>query len=153
MKKCVYCRTSIDGRVSATCEACVGQKELREKARHAVSEAIRKGTLVPQPCQECGDLKSQGHHPDYSKPLEVQWLCYPHHLIAHNKVKRERPATGRTYYLMLRVTDPEKSLIHQAAGAETVSSWARRMLAESAIESIEANNLRETLISNMKVKK
>jgi hypothetical protein len=36
--------------------------------------------LVPQPCEVCGATKVEKHHPDYSKPLEVRWLCREHHL-------------------------------------------------------------------------
>lgn len=47
--------------------------------------AIRSGQLVKQPCQVCGDPKSQAHHDDYSKPLEVQWLCSKHHGERHRR--------------------------------------------------------------------
>jgi len=52
--------------------------------------AIRDGNLVRQPCIECGDLKVEAHHPDYSKPLEVIWLCRSHHRILHNEEKRRQ---------------------------------------------------------------
>ena len=54
------------------------------KARNAVSNAIRDGRLVRQPCEICGD-KSQAHHDDYRKPLDVRWLCRKHHLEHHEK--------------------------------------------------------------------
>lgn len=57
------------------------------KARTAVGNAIRDGRLVRQPCEVCGDPKSQAHHEDYSKPLEVRWLCFVHHRIAHGQYK------------------------------------------------------------------
>src|SRR4051812_39153823 len=44
--------------------------------------ALRKGVLTRQPCEVCGSEKSQAHHEDYSKPLEVRWLCRPHHTEA-----------------------------------------------------------------------
>lgn len=53
-------------------------------ARHALSWAIRSGRLVRQPCVCCGNPKSEGHHPDYSRPLEVVWLCGPHHKAVHS---------------------------------------------------------------------
>lgn len=44
-----------------------------------VNNAIRSGRLVKQPCIICGSLLSEAHHADYSKPLEVEWLCRKHH--------------------------------------------------------------------------
>jgi hypothetical protein len=52
----------------------------RAKARRAVREAIRKGTLTRNPCEVCNSIKAESHHPDYSKPLEVRWLCKFHHI-------------------------------------------------------------------------
>lgn len=56
-----------------------------EKAfAHALMrEAIRKGTLVRQPCEKCGNTTVDGHHDDYSKPLDVRWLCRKHHTAHH----------------------------------------------------------------------
>jgi len=45
--------------------------------------AIRNGWLTPQPCEACGKEKSQGHHEDYSRPLDVIWLCIRHHQDRH----------------------------------------------------------------------
>lgn len=54
------------------------------KARTAVSNALRDGRLRKGPCALCGSKKRvQGHHPDYSKPLEVTWLCEPCHKRHH----------------------------------------------------------------------
>lgn len=55
-------------------------------ARYAVSNAIRDGKLKPQPCWVCG-AKAQAHHPDYSDPLGVVWLCEQHHREAHALVQ------------------------------------------------------------------
>lgn len=49
------------------------------KARSAVSNAIRDKRLIKLPCCVCGDINSQAHHEDYSKPLEVIWVCIKHH--------------------------------------------------------------------------
>lgn len=58
---------------------------LKYRARNAVNNAIRDGKLVRMPCRICGE-KAQAHHEDYSKPLEVDWLCFKHHReIAHNQ--------------------------------------------------------------------
>ena len=59
----------------------------RFKARKIVQNAIRRGRLVRLPCVVCGK-KAQGHHPDYSRPLEVVWLCPTHHQQTHAQMKR-----------------------------------------------------------------
>lgn len=51
----------------------------RVKARLLAHKAERSGVLVKQPCEICGSLDVQKHHDDYSKPLEVKWLCRKHH--------------------------------------------------------------------------
>lgn len=55
---------------------------LRKQAQTAVSNAIRAGRLQPEPCLVCG-AKAEAHHPDYSQPLDVVWLCPPHHKQTH----------------------------------------------------------------------
>lgn len=55
----------------------------RRKANVAVNNAIRDGRLEKLPCQVCGDPKSVGHHCDYECPLDVVWLCQPHHKQLH----------------------------------------------------------------------
>lgn len=55
----------------------------KKKARNAVTYAMRMGRLVPLSCEQCGDPDAQAHHDDYSKPLDVRWLCRTHHNHAH----------------------------------------------------------------------
>jgi len=55
------------------------------KAYSIVVKAKRNGKLIQQYCIECGNEKSQAHHEDYSKPLEVIWLCRKHHAELHRK--------------------------------------------------------------------
>jgi hypothetical protein len=45
----------------------------------------RRGNMLPKPCEICGEGKTHGHHDDYSKPLEVRWLCTKHHGEQHHK--------------------------------------------------------------------
>lgn len=61
------------------------EHRVRNVAWDKTTRAIREGKLIKKPCEECGDLKSQAHHPDYSKPLEVVWFCRKHHLKKHGK--------------------------------------------------------------------
>ena len=57
----------------------------KAKAHYLTSNAIRDGRLTKQPCEVCGKLKVEAHHDDYSKPLDVRWLCRKHHLAVHGK--------------------------------------------------------------------
>jgi hypothetical protein len=59
----------------------------KRQAHCIVNNAIRSGRLVkPDACQECGlGGRVHGHHPDYSKPLEVMWLCPQCHGRQHRK--------------------------------------------------------------------
>jgi len=43
---------------------------------------LKRGKIVRQGCVVCGD-KTEMHHADYDRPLEVIWLCRPHHLALH----------------------------------------------------------------------
>ncbi len=56
----------------------------RMRAKMLVKNAIARGLLIRQPCSECGDPKGEAHHPDYSRPLDVIWLCRKHHIAAHH---------------------------------------------------------------------
>ena len=58
----------------------------RKTATNALNNALRDGRIVPQPCWVCG-VKAEAHHPDYSRPLDVVWLCKIHHEAAHQAAK------------------------------------------------------------------
>ena len=53
-------------------------------ARDAVQLAILTGRLTKQPCLICGE-KAEAHHPAYSMPLDVVWLCHQHHVQVHKE--------------------------------------------------------------------
>jgi hypothetical protein len=60
----------------------------RNTARRTTEKAVRRGRLNRQPCEVCGD-SAQAHHDDYSKPLEVRWLCRKHHNEFHLNNKQK----------------------------------------------------------------
>ena len=62
-------------------------------ARLKARFAVKTGTLIkPKKCEVCEEVKPlQGHHEDYSKPLEVIWLCTGCHADADRE--RERRLT------------------------------------------------------------
>jgi hypothetical protein len=53
------------------------------RAHNALNNALRDGRIQKQPCAVCGtDNNVHGHHSDYSRPLDVKWLCAKcHHRI------------------------------------------------------------------------
>lgn len=57
----------------------------KANARSYINVYIKRGAILPQPCQVCGASPAEKHHEDYNKPLEVIWLCRPHHLEYHAK--------------------------------------------------------------------
>lgn len=59
------------------------KQSVRRQTRHAIA----RGDLTRQPCEVCGAVNVDAHHDDYSKPLEVRWLCRVHHSEFHAKAK------------------------------------------------------------------
>jgi len=55
---------------------------IRRAAHIIFNNALRDGRVEKLPCLICGG-ESQAHHPDYSRPLDVVWLCVKHHKQAH----------------------------------------------------------------------
>ena len=56
-------------------------------ARDKLGRAVRDGKITKCPCVVCGNSRSHGHHSDYTKPLEVIWLCALHHREEHERLK------------------------------------------------------------------
>lgn len=57
-------------------------------ARVLLGKAVRDGRITkPDGCEDCGQVtpsrRLHGHHQDYSKPLDVEWLCKDCHWDRH----------------------------------------------------------------------
>lgn len=72
---------------------------IRVSANAAIVSALKAGNLTRvDTCQDCGRACTYrkgrpsvvAHHPDYSKPLDVEWLCFG----CHSKAHRTYRATG-----------------------------------------------------------
>lgn len=75
----------------------------RIRANALVAMAIRKGELIrPDTCGKCGmpprtDKQSiHAHHDDYTKPLDVRWLC---------------PSCHRQFHLLLEGRPPKLVIV------------------------------------------
>ena len=107
-KVCIHCgRDFITAKVSQElCSECSpGQSAIRAFARYREKniEKVRMwGRTSKKACREhyfsqtCSmdscNKEGDRHHPDYSKPLDIVWLCKKHHRHEHmrlQKIKRE----------------------------------------------------------------
>lgn len=59
----------------------------KDMARRKLRNAVRAGKIVrPEMCEDCGQAcNPHGHHEDYSKPLDVIWVCRECHGKRHRK--------------------------------------------------------------------
>ena len=61
---------------------------MKRKARYLANNARRDGKLIPEPCK-CGCDHVEMHHPDYTKPLDIVWICHDCHLELHENERKE----------------------------------------------------------------
>lgn len=104
-KTCGICgqlfKTARENRYICSKEECqdkgkyLRQKKYRinniEKARSrditnkAINRHFLNGHIIKrEPCLVCGEIKTEAHHHNYSKPREVIHLCKPHHMELHS---------------------------------------------------------------------
>lgn len=67
-----------------------------DQAQNKLEKAIQRGKIKrPRRCQNCGKVPPrfrdgrtaiQAHHPDYAKPLQVEWLCQRCHHARHRSL-------------------------------------------------------------------
>ncbi len=62
----------------------------RFRARRLLRYAVKIGSIEKFPCEVCEKEKSEGHHDDYGKPLEVKWLCSMCHSDLHRIKKLQK---------------------------------------------------------------
>ncbi len=90
-KKAKKYRTSVKGKAAVNAASMRAYKKHKVKwlARIKARYAVKKGILVkPKWCEVCNLVKPlQGHHEDYSKPLEVIWLCSGCHADADRELE------------------------------------------------------------------
>lgn len=85
-QKCRIYQKSHREETDAAKKAWYQRNRHKRRANSLVGWAIKHGFLKVHPCSVCGSTeKVEGHHPDYSKPLEVIWLCGKHHKEIHRK--------------------------------------------------------------------
>lgn len=63
------------------------EERIKRNARVRSASAIRSGTITRLPCEVCGNPKSEAHHVDYNRPLDLTWLCSKHHKEEHKRLR------------------------------------------------------------------
>ena len=81
-------------------------QRVKSNSRSYANVYERRGKIKQAPCKICGSAHSEKHHPDYSKPLLVQWLCRPCHLAHHQNVTR---VTSRLAFITRPQPRPEEA--------------------------------------------
>jgi hypothetical protein len=70
---------------------CYQKHKKEQNARMALNQAVKRGDIErPHSCSKCGSTEQiEGHHEDYNKPLDVEWLCRPCHATLHRNLKNK----------------------------------------------------------------
>jgi formylmethanofuran dehydrogenase subunit E len=70
--------------------ASIARNPGHHSARSKVNTAIMNGTIIkPVECEQCGGVGPiEGHHEDYSRQLDVVWLCRPCHAKRHRELRK-----------------------------------------------------------------
>ena len=94
-----------------------------KRAHGMVQNALRKGLIRKSPyCQLClQETRLQAHHPDYTQPLEVIWLCSACHVAVHTPSCIE--AESMVYYRFPQMTILQFPPRCEACGGTPALEW------------------------------
>lgn len=67
------------------------ENRLKIQARNKIKHLCRVGKVTRGPCEVCGGSPTHAHHDDYTKPLDVRWLCRQCHDAVHRPALPARP--------------------------------------------------------------
>lgn len=56
----------------------------KNMSRQKIAKLLASGKINKERCIKCGNINTEAHHKDYSKPLDIIWLCRKHHKEIHN---------------------------------------------------------------------
>jgi len=64
------------------------QRKMKNLAASLINYGLRCGYIIRKTeCEKCGEKGIiEGHHSDYSKPLEVVWVCIECHAKLHTRM-------------------------------------------------------------------
>lgn len=94
----------------------------KTKARRILNKAIRDGRIIrPSNCESCFKKRFvQAHHEDYSKPLDVDWLCNKCHneLWKNYKLNMKGLKMGENNKSQLTTEEELKELLLSSTGED-----------------------------------
>jgi hypothetical protein len=81
--RCHECKLIVDRERAKSRKSYFAEySKLHPEKRNAKDQACRackNGLIKRGKCEICGSEEVVKHHDDYSKPLEIRWLCRKHH--------------------------------------------------------------------------
>lgn len=59
---------------------------IKFRARNIVNKAVKRGVIKKQPCLFCKNPKTEAHHKNYKRPMDIIWVCRLHHEHLHGRM-------------------------------------------------------------------
>ncbi len=131
----------------------------KTQAYRKLRAAVASGKVKRQPCSRCGQERAEAHHPDYSKPLAVEWLCRKCHLAEHGRgLERTFKVSRENRRSPLQIVADAEDALQQAHLAGTYIDKLRDQIQElvnaCSDEAIDVLTLRQKLTkSNIEQRK
>ncbi len=90
-----FCSLSCKAKAMPAFRAIDVPEATKIRANGLINMRVRRGSIKrPEACTKCGKPgKVDGHHDDYSKPGEVQWLCRSCHMKRHVELQKMQAPT------------------------------------------------------------
>lgn len=89
---CMDCGTRTRSGHRHRCVRCLKVHRAEMLKAHRIYNANRPkdqdGKNILGDCEVCGVPNAHAHHDDYSKPMEIRWLCKSHHYLHHHGLFR-----------------------------------------------------------------
>jgi len=101
-------------------------KSVKGRASQKLRDAVRQGKIKRQPCEKCHEPNADGHHDDYSKPLDVRWLCRKchaqHHLFEEWQIQLI-DAGYKGKFLLGELIDACGEEFHKLVKSDGINPW------------------------------